>query len=77
MPPQGPRLILDRYEGALAVLVDEEGTTFDVPAAWLPPTTSEGDGVHLTSVPVDDLREETEARLARLRQRAVKGPLKL
>lgn len=42
------RLAVDRTEGELAVLVDDDGRTFDVPLAALPTGAREGSVLRLT-----------------------------
>lgn len=68
-------VVIDRFEGDLAVLVDAHGATADIPRAWLPDTAREGDAVALDTRPVD--LADAHARLARLKASDPGGDLDL
>ncbi len=72
-PPR--RIVLDRIEGSVAVLLDDEGEAVEVPRAWLPATASEGDAITLAATPSTD--DGTADRLARLRASDPGGDLDL
>lgn len=40
-------LVIDRFEGELAVL-EQDGRTFELPRAWLPPEAAEGEVLRLS-----------------------------
>jgi hypothetical protein len=66
-----PRLVIDRFEGDVAVV--EFGTTFlHLPVAALPEGCREGDVLVISRVPGD--LSDAEARLARLKATSDQGP---
>ena len=70
-----PRIVIDRFEGDLAVL-ECGGSTWNVPRAVLPPDASEGDVLGLVIDPdaTRAARDDAAARLARLKARTPQGP---
>lgn len=71
------RLVLDRIEGDLAVLVDGEGRTVSIPTPWLPDGLSEGQGLRLEPASVEEVVDEARDRLARLAAGSPEGDLDL
>ena len=71
------RVVVDRFEGELAVLIDDAGQTVDVPRGWLPDGTEEGDVVALVAHDPDDEDDRAADRLQRLRARDPGGDLDL
>lgn len=96
-PPSPPartrRLVIDRWEGEVAVAEQEDGTTLDVPRWLLPPGAREGDVVvietevdgsgalrHVLRLDAEATRAArgaAEAILARLRSRDPGGDITL
>ncbi len=69
------RIVVDRFEGDLAVL--EVGATHvDVPRALLPAGTREGDVLSLVkdAAATAEALSDAEARLARLKAKTPQGP---
>ena len=63
--------IVDRIEGNLAVVEDEAGQTFDVPADVLPADVKEGDVLGVARGPegsINSVRRDAEATLERRRK---------
>jgi hypothetical protein len=94
-PPRGAerRLVIDRFEGDLAVAEVEAGATFDLPRWLLPVGAREGDHLRFRSwtradgarrfelaidpEATDAARAAAEATLARLRARDPGGDIEL
>jgi hypothetical protein len=60
--------VIDRYEGAYAVLEDKYGRTYDVPRDELPPDTREGDVLNENDGIYVINEEATKLKRAKLRQ---------
>jgi hypothetical protein len=80
-----PHYTIDRFEGAWAVLENEQAQTFQVPRAWLPADAREGDvlaateegqqgtaTLHLRLDPA--MRNERLTNAGRTRDRLPRGP---
>lgn len=73
MPPEPPRIAVDRIEGDIAVLDIGGDKTVDVPASLLPEGAVEGSVLTLTlALAADAAKDAAEARLERLRSRSPK-----
>jgi hypothetical protein len=66
------RVVIDRVEGAFAVL-EVAGTTVDWPIAALPAGAAEGQSFDLTFTPIASPLSDAQARLDRLAARGPKG----
>jgi hypothetical protein len=69
-------IVVDRIEGETAVL-EIEGRPVDVPSRLLPEGAKEGDPLVLALAQPGERAASAEARAARLRAKAPRGPTKV
>ena len=59
-------LVVDRFEGKLAVLIDESGEEIIFPEKYLPPETQEGDILRFEISPDKELTQRKKKNIRRL-----------
>jgi len=74
MKSSSHKVIVDRIEGELAVLVlyDDDRVKMNVPIAWLPAGTREGDHLRLNFVKDQASRTSEEERIAKLQEELIR-----